>query len=124
MEKKLLFFNKKCINVRKKGFVYLIADYLNEGKYKIGVTRGDINKRAKKLQTGNPGDILMMSCYETDYPFYLEKRLHSRFSDKKYNGEWYDLEPNDINLFLEYCKKEDEIAISLKDNPFMKKYLK
>ena len=37
----------------KKGYVYLLGDFEKEGAYKIGVTRGTIERRIKKLQTGN-----------------------------------------------------------------------
>ena len=46
------------------GSVYLLGDSEKEGIFKIGVTRGDIQKRIKKLQTGNAGEIYLVSYYE------------------------------------------------------------
>ena len=53
--------------------VYLLGDWTRNGVYKIGVTRGDLNKRIKKLQTGNSGEIFVCQKYTTDYPFFIEK---------------------------------------------------
>ena len=35
---------------KKGGYVYLLCDLDKERTYKIGVTRGDIDKRIKKLR--------------------------------------------------------------------------
>ena len=53
------------------GSVYLLGDSEKEGIFKIGVTRGDIQKRIKKLQTGNGGEIYLLSYYETEHPFLM-----------------------------------------------------
>ena len=45
-----------------KGNVYLIYDETNE-KYKIGVTKNDVNKRLKKLQTGNSSVLRIKDIY-------------------------------------------------------------
>ena len=51
-----------------KGYVYLLTD----GEFfKIGVTRGSIEKRIKKLQTGNPDNIVIVNYHLTEYPFKL-----------------------------------------------------
>ena len=100
-----------------KGFVYLLFD----GElYKIGVTRGDINKRIKKLQTGNPYSIVLIDSYQTNFPFQVEKMLHNRFVSKKVNNEWFDLSLEDVNNFQMECKKASTIIEALKDNPFFK----
>ena len=46
------------------GFVYLLCD---GEKFKIGMTRGRIEKRITELQTGNPNEIWIRSYYETMY---------------------------------------------------------
>lgn len=53
----------------QKGFVYLINDWECEGVYKIGVTRGTIEHRLKKLQTGNPDDLVICRYFHTEHPF-------------------------------------------------------
>ena len=44
--------------------------------YKIGMTRGKIEKRIKQLQTGNSEEITLLKYHETEYPFFLENGLH------------------------------------------------
>lgn len=98
-----------------KGYVYLLTD----GElYKIGVTRGSINKRIAKLQTGNPYIIQMLECYETDNPFKLEKILHFRYSCKRVNNEWFELSNEDVNNFKLECEKIEDMLESLKGNPY------
>ena len=46
------------------GFVYLLGDWGKEKTYKIGVTRGKIEKRIKSLQTGNSGEIYIVDYFE------------------------------------------------------------
>ena len=59
-----------------KGYVYLLCDLDRERTYKIGVTRGDINKRIKKLQTGNAGEIHLVNYHKSEKPFFIEKCMN------------------------------------------------
>lgn len=108
----------------KKGIVYLLGDSLNEGLFKIGVTRGKIENRIKKLQTGNGGEIYLVDFYETDTPFFIERDLHKRFSCNKENGEWFNLSLEDMKDFKKHCKSIEDIIEAMKDNPFFPKNLK
>lgn len=48
------------------GFVYLIGEDETTNRFKIGVTKcNDINKRLKKLQTGNSNELFIKHVYET-----------------------------------------------------------
>jgi hypothetical protein len=97
------------------GYVYLLTD----GElYKIGVTRGYIENRIKKLQTGNPYEICIVDCFATDNPFKLEKMLHNKHSWKRVNNEWFALEACDVRNFKSDCEKFVSIMDALKDNPF------
>lgn len=103
------------------GFVYLIEDVYNN-TYKIGVTKGNPQKRLKKLQTGNSCKLLIKYLYECEYPFRLESMLHNHYKEYQELNEWYGL-PN-IDNFLEKCVEFDSIIDSLKDNPYFVKNLK
>lgn len=99
-----------------KGYVYLLTD----GElYKIGVTRGSIDKRIAKLQTGNPYIIQMLDCYETEAPFKLEKILHFRYSGKRVNNEWFELSNDDVSNFKLECERIENMLESIKDNPYV-----
>jgi hypothetical protein len=107
------------------GFVYLIGDKERFGYYKIGATRGNVNKRLKTLQTGNSGELYVEKLHETSNPFIVENLLHNRYSYKQTINEWFELGLEDVSNFQEICDNIEETIEIMKDNPFFKKkYLK
>lgn len=106
-----------------KGIIYLIGDSNNEGYYKIGVTRGNIDKRIKKLQTGNSGEIFLVDKYESEFPFFVEKWMHKKYNNNRLVGEWYELTEDDVGSFKDNCKLYEDIVSTLEDNPFFKKMI-
>lgn len=105
-------------------YVYLIGDSGQDNTFKIGVTRGNIEKRIKQLQTGNGEEIYLINYYETEYPFFIERLLHTKLYPKQKRNEWFNLENNDIVNFKLYCEEIENQAYALKDNPFSKNILK
>lgn len=104
-----------------KGYVYLIGEEENVGKYKIGSTRAtDVGKRLKQLQTGNPNHLYIKCHFETNKPFKLEKMLHNKFKEYKVMNEWFELNDYEIECFDETCSKMQTIIDSLNENPFFK----
>ena len=103
--------------------VYLICDP-DKDLFKIGVTKGLHNKRMRQLQTGNGTELHLVDFYETDYPFRLEKMLHTKFQNKREHGEWFKLDAEDIFKFREHCDACMVVIESLKNNPFFTKYLR
>lgn len=104
----------------KGGIVYLLGDTSNDGIYKIGVTRGDIQKRINLLQTGNSGEIYVINTYETKFPFFLESHLHRKFAPYKVLNEWYELDKDTVSSFKDVCVGIEEMIEALKSNPFFK----
>ena len=104
-----------------KGYVYLIEDRINNS-YKIGVTKGDPEKRLKKLQTGNASKLEIKYLYECKYPYRLETMLHRYYSSYKELNEWFSLE--NPNEFPNKCVELNNVINSLKNNPFFSKGLK
>lgn len=101
------------------GYVYLIGEMNNKGRYKIGSTKAkDVNKRLKQLQTGNSSELFIKESYETEHPFKLEKMLHNHFKSSNLIGEWFELSESDTEAFRKVCEKKEKIISSLKDNPF------
>lgn len=101
------------------GYVYLIGERDNIGKYKIGSTKAkDINKRLKQLQTGNSSELYIKHCYETEHPFKLEKMLHNHFKSSNLIGEWFKLSESDTEAFRSICEEKEKTIEALKDNPF------
>lgn len=106
------------------GYVYILGDTTKANIYKIGVTRGNVEKRIKKLQTGNSGEIFLCMKYWTKYPFFIERKLHSKFSENRIMNEWFILETEDVNQIKNIIKKEEELIEIMKDNPFFVKQLR
>ena len=103
--------------LNNRGFVYLLCD---GEKFKIGMTRGKIEKRIMELQTGNPNEIWMRDYYETDYPLYIEKMMHNRYASSNIKNEWFDLNASQVINFKDECRKCEEIFKIIKeDNPFI-----
>jgi len=101
------------------GYVYLIGEIGNEGRYKIGSTRAkDVNKRLKQLQTGNSSELYIKESFETEYPFKIEKMLHNHFKSSNLMGEWFELSESDVEAFKEVCEEKMRVVESLKNNPF------
>lgn len=105
-------------------FVYLLGDAGQDNAFKIGMTRGSVEKRIKQLQTGNGEEIYLVDYYETTYPFFIERLLHNQFFPKQKRNEWFNLNTEDIVKFKEHCKKIEEQAYALENNPFTKNILK
>lgn len=101
-----------------KSNVYLICDPTND-TFKIGVTKRDVNVRMKEIQTGNPGEIFILHIFKSDYPYKLESMLHRRFMSKRTLNEWFALESNDINEFMNICEKYENIIKSLEQENFL-----
>ena len=105
------------------GYVYLICDPLTD-YYKIGVTRGKIENRIKKLQTGNGTELHVVSYYFCEHPFKLEKLLHARFNPKRVLNEWFSLSPSEVIHFQDICHETEETLNVLMENPFFNKKVK
>ena len=107
-------------NAKNKGYVYLLCNLSEDRVYKIGVTRGSIDKRIKKLQTGSSGEIMLVKKWETNIPFYIEGALHRKYGSNNVLNEWYCLSDDEVNKFHETCQEIENMAEALKDNPFFK----
>jgi hypothetical protein len=91
--------NKRKVASKKEfsGFVYLIQSPTKA--YKIGRT-SDPQNRMKTFGIQLPFEVEYICIIETPDMIDLETKLHTRFSTKRINGEWFDLSPEDV----EYIK--------------------
>ena len=81
----------------RAGFVYL--KYSPSLRlYKIGKAIKP-DKRGAGISLLLPEDLVPKHEIETDYPFILEKYWENRFRAKRKQGEWYDLNSQDIESF-------------------------
>lgn len=87
------------------GKIYLIKCYNDsEVLYKIGFTRGKPENRLKNLETGNPNDLEIIKVFETKYNTKLESNLHTKFKSKQVKNEWFRLDNDDVDDFIDTCK--------------------
>lgn len=87
-----------------KSHVYLMKC---GGKYKIGVSK-DVERRKKQLNNRPfPVEILAQSPLIEDAND-LEEVLHEIHSNRRIDGEWFDLTDNEVNALIKYLTEDFE----------------
>lgn len=77
------------------GFVYM----LRSGKhFKIGKTNA-VGRRERELAIQLPERADTVHVIKTDDPSGIEAYWHRRFADRRKNGEWFELRPEDVRAF-------------------------
>lgn len=90
--------------------VYFIGQETNgQITIKIGVAQ-NIEKRRRKLQTGNPYELRLLGWLMSKDNYELEKKLHRHFRAKRGLGEWFDIEPADILPILQRAGSDGFVA--------------
>lgn len=87
----------KVVKPGRAGYVYLIQS--STGAYKIGKTKNP-QDRIRTFAIKLPFEVEYVCLIPTTDMAELETRLHQRFADKRVNGEWFNLSPEDV----EYIK--------------------
>ena len=67
-------------------------------RYKIGRTNA-FGRRRRELSIQLPFDTRKVHVIETDDPPGVEAYWHQRFSAKRINSEWFELDGNDVAAF-------------------------
>jgi hypothetical protein len=79
--------------------IYVI--YSHDNWYKIGKTKDSILKRINNLQVGNPQSLELIAFIPCQEINTREIELHTKFSAKRGNGEWFRLEEADVTWLKE-----------------------
>lgn len=86
-------------------YIYLITDHSH---YKLGIAK-NVEKRRRQLQTGTPNKLSIAAFYPVMDARKKEKYLHTKYANKKRQGEWFALNENDIYEIKKYltdvCKR-------------------
>lgn len=77
------------------GYVYLMKSGRH---FKIGKTKSLI-RRGGELRVQIPVPPTTVHSIETDDPSGVEAYWHRRFADKRGEGEWFELSPEDVSAF-------------------------
>lgn len=77
------------------GFVYMLRAGRN---FKIGKTNA-VGRRERELAIQLPERADTVHVIKTDDPSGIEAYWHRRFADRRKNGEWFDLRPEDVRAF-------------------------
>ncbi|GLV66648.1 hypothetical protein Bmyc01_53170 [Bacillus mycoides] len=108
------------------GYIYLIKEYITN-TYKIGRTSNPKN-RLDIFNVKLPFKWDLVALYSTRNMIILESNLHELFTKKRKNGEWFNLDEDDLLLFYEIMtgnnitesqekfKNVDEIVKDVEDN--------
>lgn len=100
-----------------KSFIYLLKiDTPDVRLYKIGSTKGSVQKRIYDLQTGCPYRIDLVHKHESEYGQVVERTLHNRYTHLKTHGEWFQLDILEEISFINNCKNIEEMNINLEKN--------
>jgi hypothetical protein len=75
------------------GYVYLIQS--PTGAYKIGRTK-DPNDRMATFSVKLPFEVEYVCVIQTPDMYSLETDLHNRYAKQRVNGEWFQLNPEDV----------------------------
>jgi hypothetical protein len=77
------------------GYVYL----MKSGRfYKVGRSNA-VGRRERELAIQLPEKAEMVHSIKTDDPVGIERYWHSRFDERRRNGEWFELSANDVAAF-------------------------
>ena len=58
--------------------------------------------RASQLGTQGPFEYDLLHTIETENAWQLEQELHMFFAEKRAQGEWFVLDEDDIQLFINW----------------------
>ena len=105
-----------------KGIIYQLIDYSSDTEiYKIGITKKEVEKRIKQLQTGSSKEIVLLRKYKSYYYKEIEQQLHRKYNNYKiteHKGgqEWFELPDKVAINFIKDCEEIENNIKFLKEN--------
>lgn len=95
------------LGLRNRGFIYILEqrDYR---WYKIGKTK-NLSKRLPLLDIQLPFPVTTLHTIATDNMVFAEAYLHKHFVAKRLNGEWFQLDQDDLQWLCAIERLDDEV---------------
>lgn len=97
-------FKRKDKRKEKDGFIYLVKDNASN-RIKIGITTNH-KDRLRSLNTMVPYGITTIAVFQSGRYEELEKEVHEKYKDKRKNGEWFELNNDELKDCIEYIEKK------------------
>nr|WP_231607395.1 GIY-YIG nuclease family protein [Fictibacillus sp. 18YEL24] len=94
-------------NLSEVGYVYFLKEF-NSNNVKIGKTK-NLKHRVTTLKSMLPYKSELIHYIITPKYSVTETFFHNLFQGKKVKGEWFNLEPDDINFIINF--KEIEVCV-------------
>jgi len=79
----------------------------SDRRYKIGVSKAP-KKRMEDLQLHSPYKLKLVKIVQTSIPFELESYYHAKFAEDNINGEWFELNEEQIKSINEEIPKKND----------------
>lgn len=76
-------------------------------RFKIGSTKGPVEKRVAAMQTSSPFPLVIQGVIEGSTG--IERRLHERLRNFRVVGEWFDLPEAIVWQVLTWFGRGDEV---------------
>jgi len=92
---------EKHTRQKKPGHVYVIR---SDAEYKIGQTT-NLESRLRAFARELPGTVEVIKVIATPDPRQLETQLHDTYADKRLVGEWFALDPTDVDAIRQIGDK-------------------
>lgn len=90
--------NKKLPSL--PGYIYVIKQ---DKYYKIGKSRGKKGLK-KRYATENPNPLEVLICKKVSDYSEIEKKIHKKFEKKRFRGEWFLLDGDDVQEIKDILK--------------------
>jgi hypothetical protein len=95
---------------RFEGWIYVLHD-INAQLCKIGCTASEAGKRQRALIAAHGGPLRHVLNAKVNDRFAVEKACHEHFKDRRQNGEWFAVEPEDVVAFVKTHVECIEIVV-------------
>lgn len=106
------YLDSEAARTEGKGWVYLM--HRKNGDYKIGLS-GNVDRRLGQIKKDYP-QVQLVHKIAVDDMRQAEAMLHEEFANKRQDGEWFSLSPEDVELIVRRVRFEDGWFLERYDN--------